>query len=119
MWIILVIIFCIWIIPKLLRWWIMRKLRKNAGSMFEQFARAAGAAGPQSQATPDQKQTSRKGGWQRAQHDKKITPDEGEYVDYDEVTVTIDETTTDGSTTTHTHIEASETRIEDVEWEDI
>ena len=43
----------------------------------------------------------------------------GEYVDYDEVTVTIDETTTDGSTTTHTHIEASETRIEDVEWEDI
>lgn len=119
MWVALLIIIIIWFAPtlikRLLQWWVMRRLRRQ----YEQFARANGQSSSQS----SDGNKSRKGGWEHADHKKKIAADEGEYVDYDEVTITIDESTTintdTSSTTTHTHIEATELRVEDAEWEDL
>lgn len=106
-----------WIFVKLLRWWVMRKLRRQASSMFEQFANAAGASNGRNSENRDKQ--PRKAGWERAEHTKKVSSDEGEYVAFDEVSVSIDKTVTDNNTTTHTHIEVTEQRIEDAEWEDI
>lgn len=114
------IIFGIWLAAKLFKWWVKRKLQQRATDMFEQFARAAGVdpdAARQQQQSAQKK--SRKGGWKRTKHKKKIAADEGEYVEYDEVAISVDATTTNGSSTTHTHIEATERRVEDVEWEDL
>lgn len=106
-----------WIFGKLLRWWVIRKIRRQANSMFEQFANATGASTAGQHDNGNRQ--PRKGGWQRVDHAKKVSADEGEYVAFDEITVSIDETATDRHTTTHTHIEVTEQRIEDAEWEEI
>lgn len=119
MYVFLGVIFFFWLSWKLLRWWIIRKMRRQANDMFERFAQATGASSQQSPNASAAEKKHRKAGWQRAQHAKKITPDEGEYVEYEEVKISIDTTETDGRTTTETHTEIIDQQIVDVEWEDL
>ncbi len=122
----LVTILIFWLGWKLLRWWLMRKLNNRAQDFFDQFTRQTGQRQPGDAAgnNPPRRTST---GWDRPSHEKVIARDEGEYIDYEEITVSHTEinaeteTTVepDGTTTTRTSASVTEERITDVEWEDI
>lgn len=111
----------IWLLYQLLRrllpWLLMRSFQNRAKNAFDQFARQNGYK------TPDPEQPRRtKSGWDNPEKEKKISRDEGEYIDYEEIRVTqstttvTEETDSDGSTTIEVD---SEQQVIDVEWEDL
>lgn len=100
------------ILPILKLGWRIFRLQSQARSMYNQMNGARQSAGYQE---PHQ----RKAGWSSpATKPKKIGKDVGEYVAYENITVTETTTSTttdaDGNTTVY-----SESRITDVEWEDV
>ncbi len=109
----LFLIFIIWfvVVPLLKILGMVNKAKRT-------FRNAAGAySQPRHYATPQE----RKAGWSTPEpHRKRITPDVGEYVKFQEIELTAEEIQqrADGSTT-YTSTTYSETRIEDAEWEDI
>lgn len=111
----------IWLLYQLLRrllpWLLMRSFQNRAKNAFDQFARQNGYK------TRDPEQPRRtKSGWDNPEKEKKISRDEGEYIDYEEIRVTqstttvTEETDSDGSTTIEVD---SEQQVIDVEWEDL
>lgn len=112
----LLILFLIFIVYPIIRaGWTVYRLRRQARQAFEQFNRANN---PGAQADA---RRNRPAGWQPAPpHKKKISPDQGEYVRYEEISLTettvVDDSETDKSTTSSTTIEQ---QITDIEWEDL
>lgn len=114
--IILLICFVVW--PLLRAALTVRRMRRQAREAYEQMAREA----------QRRERTNRPGGWSAPhsdstpgrQHGKKIDPQEGEYVAFEEISITSQQATSSStsnreeSTTTF-----SETRVEDAEWEEI
>lgn len=111
--IIFIIIVIIRVLPTLLRWLIQYLLQRQARRMFNS------AFGPQSQ---QQEPKKRRNGWSDAPlRRKKIDPNVGEYVKFQEVEVTQDTTTVNtDADTTHTTIHTTvEQQITDATWEEI
>ena len=116
----LITILIFWLGWKLLRWWLVRKFNNRTRDIFEQFSRQSGA---NSQTQTDQPRRN-KTGWDRPATEKKIAREEGEYIEYEEISVSRTETTVstdlDGNQTeTETTTTVTEERITDVEWEDL
>ena len=109
----LFLLFIIFVLPKIIRGFlIVRRVRRQARQMFEQMY--GGAQQPQ------QEPRRRKAGWSSPiPRRKKIDPNVGEYVRFQEIsteeTVT-QQTDTAGNTTTTVTVEQ---QITDAEWEDL
>lgn len=113
----LLIILAIWIIPKLIRGFlIINKAQKQARNFYEQMYNATGGAQQE-----ERRQRGRKPGWTTpSQRRKKIDPEVGEYVKFQEVTVEeTAQTTTDTSTGDTTTTYTVEQQVTDAEWEEI
>lgn len=108
----LLILFVLWPIVRFLyAIWKVRSSYNATVNEARQAAREAEAA-------------SRPAGWSapRAQKSKIYSPSEGEYVEWEEVSASETETTTDpdGNTTTrHTSTTYTSERITDADWEDL
>lgn len=93
--------------------WTVYRLRsqaKNAFRRFEQDMRGQ---------AEDARRDARPGGWQQAPpREKKITREQGEYVEWEDVTVVESVKTDEASSDAGTRFE-SEQQIVDVEWEDV
>lgn len=100
----LILIFFIFILPRLLvriaAWYLRRKTRRAFRDFASQFEQQF------TQPSPEPERPS-----------KMYAPTDGEYVDYEEISVTATETTQTTSTTEH--ISVTTEQIVDVEWEDI
>ncbi len=110
------VIFCFWLLWKLLRWWTIRKLQQHARDMYDQFSGA--------QSGKDAKQSSssrqRKSGWDHAKPAKKIYRDEGEYVEWEDVKAAASEAEpAPDAHKTYQSTAADDQQIVDAEWEDI
>lgn len=111
--ILLLVIFVLWPIARAV--WMVYKLRRQARKAFEQF-------GQQQEAYRRRQEAEhRPAGWQPAPQRKKIIgKDQGEYVEWEEVTVTVETTTTENSSERDVkNRTAAEPQISDAEWEDI
>lgn len=100
----LIVIFVVWPIVRVL--YAIYRLRSQTR---EAFRRAASAG----------QSRRNKAGWSRTSrpHKKVIDPGEGEYVEWEEITVTQStDTSSSGQADTHT---VTEQQVTDVEWEDI
>ncbi|MDE6283918.1 MAG: hypothetical protein K2L97_08025 [Muribaculaceae bacterium] len=114
----LAIFFYFFIRPAWRIWRVYNNARKQARDMQNAFRRAAGLDPEAEKRARDNEQVRRKGGWSTPEpRRKKIDPAVGEYIKFQEVTVDVTETSTDGSETTYTRV--SEQQIEDVKWEDV
>lgn len=83
----------------LFKWWYRRKVR----SVFEQAQKQYGGGAPNEQQPPQPQPGKR----------KRIDPEVGEYVEFEEISVT--ETSEDGEVT----VTETEEKIEDAVWEDL
>lgn len=111
----LFLIFLGWIVYNVARIYLrIRSLRNQGRDFFNQFATGFGADGARSDSgTARQPEPKRPA--------KKIDPEVGEYVRFEEVSVTAQQTSTvnnDGSQTDTTRVTVEE-QIVDVEWEDL
>lgn len=112
----IVVIFCFWLLWKLLRWWTVRKLQQHANDMFDQFSGAQTGHDTRQSSSSRQRQS----GWNYAKPAKKIYRDEGEYVEWEDVKTTVSETKAADSTyKTYGPTSVDEQQIVDAEWEDI
>lgn len=105
----LLLLFLFFIVIPLVRvTWFLYKARRQARRFFDSMSSGASGKGRRS-SEPE-----------RPVHRKKIDPSVGEYIDFEEVTVTKTSTTTDASgKTTTTTSTVTESQITDVEWEEI
>lgn len=111
----ILIIFCFWLFWKLLRLWVVHKIKKHARNTFEQFTGAK--TGSQ---TDDAHRTDRrKSGWQHAHPSKKIGRDEGEYVEWEEITISTETNASDNAGNATRSSTVIDRQIVDAEWEDI
>lgn len=107
------LIFAIWLVPKLVRGYMyVHRARSQMRDIYNQMY------GGGTTAADDRKQRRRKSGWSAParQKRKKIDPNVGEYVKFEEIKT--DTTTTDSSghtSSTHT----VEQQVTDVEWVDL
>lgn len=114
---ILFIIFILWPICRAAL--LVYRLRRQARQAFEQFGRQ------QKEQHRQNESANRPAGWKSAPHRRKIiNPDQGEYVEWEEVTVVSAETTgtsDSGAATEHNRGTSvvEEQRITDAEWEEI
>ena len=113
--ILLIFIFLGWLLPRilpyLLRWAIRRRVNKFAEQM--RGAANSAAAGTQGYGSQPPKPKRPK---------KKIDPDMGEYIRFEEINVETDQTVTDDPATGTRRVDTSvkvEDQIVDVEWEDL
>lgn len=112
----LLALFIIFIVIPLCRVaWTIYKLRRDTRKAFNQFQ-----SGMNNQSRERQRE-NRPAGWQTPHKEKKIDRSQGEYIEYEEISVTESSTTTTSDGETTGTIEETETnrRIVDVEWEDI
>lgn len=103
----LIVIFVVWPIVRVL--YAIYRLRSQTREAFRRAADAASAG----------QSRRNKAGWSRTSrpHKKVIDPGEGEYVEWEEITVTQStDTSSSGQADTHT---VTEQQVTDVEWEDI
>lgn len=109
----LLIILAVWLVPKLIRGYLfVHRIKKQARTMYEQMYN--NNPGTQQQ----QRRSSRRPGWSApTQRRKKIDPEVGEYVKFQEITVT--ETTQQPTGDTPHTSYPIEQQITDAEWEDI
>ncbi len=116
----LFLIFLGWIVYNVARIYLrVRAIRRQGQDIFNQFMGGFGGANPAG---------SNPGGGQSPQPEpepkrpaKKIDPDVGEYVRFEEITVTTEESSTlhaDGTQTDTTRVTV-EDQVVDVEWEDL
>lgn len=105
---IFLIILAVWIVPRIVRGYLfVHRIRKQARSMYEQMYNTAG---PQP-GNP----TKRRPGWSApAPRRKKIDPEIGEYVKFQEIAVTETDTARSEDTTY-----TVEQQVSDAVWEDI
>lgn len=106
----LIIIFIVW--PMIKVGWRIYRMQSQARQIFSQMNNARNAAAEPSQ---------RKAGWSKpaAGKRKKIDADTGEYVSFENIRVTSEESRGSGTATeSHTEFRA-ESQISDAEWEDI
>lgn len=111
---VIIIILLIIIVPKIIRaYLIVRNMRRQARHIFEQMY---GANAPQQD---DAQKSNRKPGWSTpGMRKKKIDPNVGEYVKFQEIRVSETvEQAADASETRTTAI--VEQQVTDAEWEDI
>lgn len=104
-WFLIILLALYYIVPRLLRWWIMRRLQKSTDPIREAFERM----------------WQQRKGAERSEprrHRKKIDPEVGEYVAFEEVQTQKSETTYADSTNRTVRIE-KESQIEDAVWEEI
>lgn len=109
----LFIIFLIWLVPKLIRGFLfVNNIKKQSRKVYEQMYNG-GQRDPQPR--------SRKPGWSKPQpHRKKIDPNVGEYVSFQEITTTETSTTsTDPTTGKQDTTFTVEQQVTDAEWIDI
>ncbi|MBD5180877.1 MAG: DUF4834 family protein [Bacteroidales bacterium] len=107
------IIFLIWIVPKLIRGFLfVNNIKKQSRKMYEQMYNGG---------QRDSQPRSRKPGWSEPQpHKKKIDPNVGEYVSFQEITSTETETTTtDPATGARETTYTVEQQVTDAEWVDL
>lgn len=113
----LLALFIIFIVIPLCRVaWTVYKLRRDTQKAFNRFQ-----SGMNNQARERQRE-NRPAGWQTPHKEKKIDRSQGEYIEYEELSVTESTTTTttaDGETTATIEETETDRRIVDVEWEDI
>lgn len=107
----LLVIFVVlpWVIKQIFPWLLKRHLRKRFGNIFDQQMPHGGYDEPE----------ERKGGWSAPPpRKKKIDPETGEYVKFQEVKVeaTLSETDADGTRSSHIQVEE---QIVDIDWEEI
>lgn len=104
----LIVIFVLW--PVIRVAYTIYRLRRQAREAFRQATGNADAY---------QQPRRNKAGWSRAakSHKKVIDPTEGEYVDWEKITVTETSTTTESTETGSRTV--TEQQVTDVEWEDI
>lgn len=109
----LLVIFLVW--PLVKGWLIVHRIRKQAREAFRRTEHHA----------EDERRNHRPGGWsdgtpRRRRRSKVFSPDEGEYVEWEEVNVdehaTVDDESRDNTSRADS---AADTRIVDVEWEDV
>lgn len=105
----LIFIFIIW--PAIKFFWRLYTMQRQARQMFAQMNSTR-------QQTAGQEQ--RKAGWSRPADNKrkKIDRDTGEYVNYENISVTESSFSSSSSETDYTEVRA-ESQISDAEWEDI
>ncbi len=110
---ILLIILAVWLVPKLVRGYMfIHRIKKQTRTMYEQMYNNDPRARQQ------QQRSSRRPGWSApTQRRKKIDPNVGEYVKFQEITVT--ETTQQSADDTSRTTYTVEQQITDAEWEDI
>lgn len=110
----IIVILCFWLGWKLLKWWITRKIRRDSQKIYEQFTGHRASGSHQREPKP------RKDGWEHARTTKKYKRDEGEYVAFEEVKVTVSEKqesqTDNPQQQTTTTVDR---QIVDAEWEEI
>ena len=110
----LFIIFLIWIVPKLIRGFLfVNNIKKQSRQMYEQMYNGA---------RRETQQSRREAGWSEPQpHRKKIDPNVGEYVAFQEITTTTETetTTTDHATGANETTYTVEQQVTDAEWVDI
>ena len=116
---ILVLLLIIWLISIILKpllkvWRTMNQVKRGDFSGLNDFF---GQPGAQKGSSAYEANGQRKAGWSKAAiRKKKIGKDVGEYVKFSEITISHEETTSTGNSTT-TYI--TEQQVTDVEWEDI
>lgn len=112
----LLIILAVWLIPKLIRGFIIiNKAQKQVRNIYDQMYNGA------SDQQAAQTSRERKPGWTApTRHRKKIDPEVGEYVKFQEIDVKeASETTIDSSTGGTTTSFKVEQQVTDAEWEEI
>lgn len=110
----LIILLLIFIVPKIIRaYLIVRNMRRQARQIFEQMY---GEPNPREAA--DRRQSRRPGWSTPGVRKKKIDPNVGEYVKFQEISVTetSEQKTPAGSSTSTTVVEQ---QVTDAEWEEI
>ncbi len=109
---ILVIVFIIWPIVRAAL--MFHKIRSQAKRVFRQAAQSQREAGE------EQRRANRKGGWSRSRNRKPkvIQRNEGEYVEWEEITVTDEQPSGNSSGRSSKRVKV-ESQISDAEWEDI
>ena len=111
---IFLILLAVWIVPKMVRGYLfVHRLKKQARNMYEQMYNGTG------QAASDRRQTRRPGWSAATPRRKKIDPSVGEYVKFQEITVTGSETPQAESADKRDTPYTVEQQITDVTWEDI
>lgn len=106
---IILLFLVIWYVvrPTVKFFWTVNRLRNRARAAYGDTARQAQPAG-------------RKAGWTTpAPRKKKIERNVGEYIEYEEITITSDTSDTSGSGDHSTRYTAVEQQVTDVEWEDV
>lgn len=109
------IIFLIWLVPKLIRgFFFVNQIKKQTRQMYEQMY------GSQQDASRS-REKKRKPGWSTPQpRRKKIDPNVGEYVSFQEVSVSESARTTVDPATGDTHTTYTvEQQVTDAEWVDL
>lgn len=110
---ILLVIFVVWPLARAI--FIAHRMRTRMRQAYEETARR------QQQYRDEQRRANRKPGWSGGKsRDKVIKPGEGEYVEWEEISVTSETTVESGDTgQTATSRTTATGRVVDVEWEDI